>query len=291
MSDASTDFEPHRRHLMGLAYRMLGSLSDAEDVVQDAYLRWHAAERATVENPRAFLSRTVARLCLDVMKSARARRETYVGPWLPEPVLDAAALAPETPGELAEDLSVALLLTLERLSPLERAAFLLHDVFGLGFEAIAETLERSVPACRQLAARGRAHIRGARPRFRPSREEAAGLVRAFMKATVTGDAQELARLLAADAVLHGDGGGKRPAALNVIRGRDKIIRFFAKRVEKGALPRYLAAKPAEINGMAGLVLKDEQGEVETVAFEIDGACISAIYYMRNPEKLTRVVLP
>jgi RNA polymerase sigma-70 factor, ECF subfamily len=162
-AESAASFEPHRSHLMGLAYRMLGSMADAEDSVQEAYLRWRGADRGTVENPRAFLSRVVTHLCLDQLKSARSRRETYVGPWLPEPVLDDAGLQAETASDYAHDLSVALMLTLERLSPLERAAFLLHDVFEVGFAEIAATLGRSETACRQLAARGRSHVQAARP--------------------------------------------------------------------------------------------------------------------------------
>src|SRR5215468_9939921 len=163
MKDPAVSFEPHRRRLLGLAYRMLGSVSEAEDAVQDAYLRWHAADRDAVSDTRAFLTTTTTRICLDALKSARARREAYVGPWLPEPVVDTAALAPDTQTELAEDLSIALLLALDRLSALERAAFLLHDVFDCSFGEVATTLERSESACRQLAARARTHVRAARP--------------------------------------------------------------------------------------------------------------------------------
>ena len=165
-------FETHRRALTGLAYRMLGTRAEAEDVVQDAYLRWHEADQDAIEEPRRYLGTIVTRLCLDRMKSARARREVYVGQWLPEPVVD-ETLDADTAGDLAHDLSVALMLVLERLSPLERASFLLHDVFGLEFVEVARTLRRGEPACRQLAARARAHIEEARPRFPASREEGA----------------------------------------------------------------------------------------------------------------------
>src|SRR5512139_3430289 len=160
----SASFEPYRRRLLGLAYRMLGSMADAEDAVQETYLRWHKADRDNVSDARAFLMTTTTRICLDMLTSARARHEAYVGPWLPEPVLDTAALAPDSRTELAEDLSIALLLTLDRLSPLERAAFLLHDVFDFSFAEVAAALQRSEAACRQLAARARAHVRAARPR-------------------------------------------------------------------------------------------------------------------------------
>ena len=162
-TDPSASFEPHRRRLLGLAYRMLGSMAEAEDAVQEAYLRWHDADRASVAEPRAFLMTTTTRICLDVLKSARVRREEYVGPWLPDPVTDTAALAPDAQTELAEDLSVALLLALDRLSPLERAAFLLHDVFDYSFTQVADALGRNEAACRQLASRARTRVREARP--------------------------------------------------------------------------------------------------------------------------------
>jgi RNA polymerase sigma-70 factor, ECF subfamily len=219
---AAAAFEPHRRALTGLAYRMLGSVSDAEDVVQDAFLRWHAAPRGEVAEPRAYLMRVVTRLCLDVMKSAQARRETYVGPWLPEPVLDAASVQPDTAGELAEDISVALLLALERLSPAERAAFLLHDVFDRDFSEVAAALGRSEAACRQLASRARAHVRASPRRFSADPAEGQRLAAAFMLAAQTGDVAALTGLLAADATLHSDGGGVRIAALNIIRGADRM---------------------------------------------------------------------
>src|SRR5215468_5994125 len=163
-SNPTTSFEPYRRRLLGLAYRMLGSMADAEDAVHETYLRWHAADRDKVSDARAFLMTTATRICLDMLTSARARREGYVGQWLPEPVVDTAALAPDSRTELAEDLSIALLLILDQLSPLERAAFLLHDVFDFSFSEVATAMERSETACRQLAARARARVRASRPR-------------------------------------------------------------------------------------------------------------------------------
>ena len=193
-SNPAASFEPHRRRLLGLAYRMLGSMADAEDAVQETYLRWHRADRDTVLDSRAFLMTTTTRICLDMLTSARARHEEYVGPWLPEPVVDTTALAPDSSTELAEDLSVALLLTLDRLSPLERAAFLLHDVFDFSFREVASALERSEAACRQLAARARAHVRAVRPRGATAPPVRAGeidpkhaeLMSAFVAATRSG---------------------------------------------------------------------------------------------------------
>lgn len=285
---AAAAFELHRRHLTGVAYRMLGTLSEAEDVVQDAYLRWHAADRDKVENPRAYLSRTVTRLCLDLLKSARVRREQYVGPWLPEPVLDGAALTVDAPGELAADLSVALLLALERLSPLERAAFLLHDMFDMDYAEVAKTLDRNEAACRQLAARARAHVRDARPRFPVSQDDGDRITSAFLAAAQSGDASRLADLLAADAVLWSDGGGKKAAALNPLHGADRVARFLAGIAPKGAADILARARPARINGLPGAIGTDEDGSPWVVALDCRDGLVTAIYILRNPDKLRHV---
>src|SRR5579872_1474630 len=238
---------PHRGRLTGLAYRMLGSRADAEDIVQDAYLRWHAVDRAAVEEPRRYLGTVVTRLCLDRMKSAQARREVYVGQWLPEPVID-ESFDDGSAGDLAHDISVALMLVLERLSPLERASFLLHDVFGLDFAEVARALGRGEAACRQLAARARAHIEAGRPRFDASPEEGRRLATAFQAAAASADTQALVQLLADDAVLYTDGGGKRAAALNPIHGADKIVRFFEGIARKDPGLAGVAARHAIVNG-------------------------------------------
>jgi RNA polymerase sigma-70 factor (ECF subfamily) len=234
MTNPATSFEPYRRRLLGLAYRMLRSMADAEDAVQETYLRWHRVDRDNVSNPRAFLMTTTSRICLDVLTSARRRREEYVGPWLPEPVLDTAALAPASRTELAQDLSIALLLTLDRLSPRERAAFLLHDVFDFAFSEVAAALERSEAACRQLAARARAHVRAARPRSAtasPARSQEIGakhaqLLSAFTAATQSGDLNALTQLLASDVRVATDGGGRVRAALNMIEGADRVAQLL-----------------------------------------------------------------
>ena len=280
-------FEAHRQALIGLAYRMLGSRAEAEDVVQDAYLRWHAADRSTVLEPRRYLGTVVARLCLDRMKSARSQREIYVGQWLPEPVVD-ESFDEANAGDLAHDISVALMLLLERLSPLERASFLLHDVFGLDFAEVARTLGRNEAACRQLAARAREHIEAGRPRFAASPEEGRRLAEAFQAAAASADPQALARLLAEDAVLYTDGGGKRAAALNPIRGAEKIVRFFEGVARKNAAFTALTSRHAVVNGMPGLVLHEDDGSIDTMAFEHSEGRIVAIYIVRNPEKLQHV---
>jgi RNA polymerase sigma-70 factor (ECF subfamily) len=284
--DDVAHFEAHRRALTGLAYRMLGSRAEAEDIVQDAYLRWHDADHAAIEHPRRYLGTVVTRLCLDRMKSAQMRRETYVGPWLPEPIVD-ETLDGEAAGELAHDVSVALMLLLERLSPLERASFLLHDVFGLDFVEVARALGRSEAACRQLAARGRAHIEAGRPRFAASREEGQRLAAAFAQAATSGDTHALTQLLATDAVFHSDGGGKRPAALNLIHGADKIVRLICG-LEHKSLLSGLTARPATVNGLPGFVLREADGSIDTLALAHEGGRITAIYFTRNPEKLRHV---
>jgi RNA polymerase sigma-70 factor (ECF subfamily) len=287
-STDAEEFEAHRKYLTGLSYRMLGSVAEAEDVVQEAYLRWHSADREAVADVRAFLSKVVTRLCLDHLKSARVRRERYVGPWLPEPVLDDGAPAGGAASELADDLSVALMLALERLSPLERAAFLLHDVFDVAFAQVAEVLGRTEVACRQLAARARARVKEARPRFVASPEEGARLASAFLAAARGGDAEMLTRLLAADAVALSDGGGKRPAALSPILGREKVARLFLGLAAKtGGYDQYRST-PARINGLPGFVVTEPDGSVHTIAFDVREGAIAAIYIVRNPEKLGHV---
>jgi RNA polymerase sigma-70 factor (ECF subfamily) len=293
MSDPAAGFEPHRRRLLGLAYRMFGSMADAEDAVQEAYLRWHAADREKVSDARAFLMTTTMRICLDMLTSARARRERYVGPWLPEPVADTAALAPDSHSELAEDLSVALLLTLDRLSPLERAAFLLHDVFDLSFGEVAHVLERSEAACRQLAARARAHVRAARPRgVAAGRPEETGmahaaLLSAFIAATRSGDLDGLMRLLASDVRVVTDGGGKAAAALNVLDGAERAARFLVGAARKGWREDF-TLRFSRINDLPGVIVDAPEGPVQTVAFEVENGLVRAIYIVRNPDKLRRL---
>jgi len=279
-------FEPHRRRLTGLAYRMLGSVADAEDVVQEAYLRIRGVDPNDIVDLGAYLSRVVTRLCLDQLKSARARREIYVGPWLPDPILDAEAFSAESASDYALDLSVALMLALERLSPLERAAFLLHDVFDQSFDEVAAALDRTPEACRQLAARARAHVRTARPRFQVEPAEGRRIAEAFRQAAVSGDAAALSRLLAKDAVMTTDGGGKRIAALNPIHGSDRIARFFAGLARKQAL--MVEVHAGTINGLPGFVTVEPDGGVQTTALEIADSLVTAIHIVRNPDKLSEV---
>lgn len=275
---------PYRGRLLGLAYRMLGSRSDAEDVVQDAYLRYAGAE--DVREPEAFLVTVVTRLCLDRLKSARARREIYVGPWLPEPVSDAQALSADTAMELADDLSFALLLALDRLSPAERAAFLLHDVFDTPFGEIAKMLGRTEASCRQLAARARRAVREERPAPAAVPDEHARMLEAFAHATASGDVSQLAALLRADAIALTDGGGRKTAALKPIHGADKVARFFIGLASKQEAQ--VRIEPATINGVAGLRMYLD-GELDhVISLAISGGQIAAIYVVRNPDKLRYV---
>jgi RNA polymerase sigma-70 factor, ECF subfamily len=288
-SDPAVGFEPHRRHLLSVAYRFLGSVSDAEDIVQETYLRWVETDAAAIREPRAYLTRVASRLCLDQLKSARARRERYVGPWLPEPIVQAAGFVAGPAQECADDVAIALMLALERLSPLERAAFVLHDAFGQSFEEIAATLDRSAAACRQLASRARTRLREARPRFAVTPGEGERLAAAFQQAAQSGDLAGLTRLLAPEAVLHSDSGGKVRSARRPILGADRVARMFAKLLPKKGPPRAFAF--VRVNGLPGWLAMDANGIVETLALEICDGRIVALYLVRNPDKLRHVPPP
>jgi RNA polymerase sigma-70 factor (ECF subfamily) len=277
-------FEANRPRLKRLAYRMLGSVAEAEDVLQDAWLRWARAGEGVVD-PAAWLVRTTTRLAIDRLRKAKAEREAYRGPWLPEPLIEPLTTDPV---ERAEDVSVAFLLALERLSPLERAVFLLHDVFEQDYGDVAKTLDRSEAAVRQLASRAREHVRDARPRFTVSEAEASRLASAFVAASANADVGALSALLAEDAILVSDGGGKRKAALRILVGSQDIIAFFQKLAWRNGVPVVDALKSVRINGYPGFVLSLEDGP-ETMAFQPgeDGK-IAAVYVVRNPDKLAHV---
>ena len=239
----------------------------------------------SIADPTAWLVSATTRLCIDRMRADRARREAYVGPWLPDPLIEDIAADPV---ERAEDVSVAFLLALERLSPLERAVFLLHDVFDADYAAVAKTLKRSEAACRQLAARARAHVRDARPRFDASQEDVARLAGAFLDAARRGDFAALSELLAEDAVLISDGGGKRKAALRPMVGRADVVALIKGPSWRGGWPQAGAIRLARINGYLGVILEAEDG-VTTIAFEpSDDGRLGAIYLLRNPDKLGHV---
>lgn len=279
-----SDFQQERKRLVRLAYRMLGSFSEAEDVVQDAWLKWEQVE-VSVDAPAAYLTRIVTRLCLDRLKSARARRETYVGPWLPDPLMGST-----DPDEaIADDITVTLMLAMERLSPLERAAFLLHDVFDVALNDVAVTLSREPAAVRQLASRARKHLQAARPRFSVEAAEANRITQAFFIAARDGDTAALASLLAIEVEIHSDGGGKVLAFRNIIRGLDRALRLFAAvRRKNAASPTLLHT--AVIDGLPGYVSID-RGFVQTTALDIRDGKIAAIYIVRNPDKLRHLAMP
>ncbi len=274
--DAAASFDPLRPMLMRVAYRMLGSVADAEDVLQEAFIRWMGADRSGVREPEAFLRRTVTRLCLDQLKSARRQRETYIGPWLPDPVLEE---------EEEEDVTLPLMLALERLSPLERAAFLLHDVFGLGFEEVAATIQRDAAACRQLAARARTHVREGRPRFQVDKQRGLDLAQAFFTASRSGDMKTLAAMLAADVSVHADGGGKRPAAMQPIVGFDAVMKAQERLAVHFRHNDSKLVRAGFVNGLPGFITLEADGELQTTALDIEDGKITAIYVVRNPDKL------
>ena len=275
---SATFFTARRPRLQRIAYRMLGSVAEAEDVVQDAWLRWHGTDREAVREPEAFLVRTVTRLCLDVLKSARVKREQYIGPWLPEPYID-----PDD--EADDDITLPLMLAMERLSPLERAAFLLHDVFDMEFDEVAEAIGREPAACRQLASRARAHVAQARPRFPVQQDQQKEIAAAFFAASRSGDLAQLRQLLSNDVVFYGDGGGKRPAMVNAIFGQDKVMRMLQAFTSKGGWDAADVLRTATIDGLPGRITLEGDGMLQTTALEIDDGRITAIYVVRNPDKL------
>ncbi|CAN5372120.1 sigma-70 family RNA polymerase sigma factor [soil metagenome] len=284
--DPTTDlFETHRPRLVRLAYRMLGSTAEAEDVVQDAWLRWRTADVDTVREPGAWLTRVTTRLCLDQLKSARSRRETYVGSWLPEPLIGSFDPPQD---DLGDDLTLTLMMALERLSPLERAAFLLHDVFGVGFDEVGRTLDRDAPAVRQLAARARKHVQDARPRFPVAPEEGDRIAQAFFAASRSGDVAALRGLLAESVVVTSDGGGKVFAFPRPIRGLDHVLRLYAGLTRKYGADSFVQIRPMRIDGLPGYASLERGALLQTTALEIEDGRITGVYVTRNPEKLARV---
>ena len=283
-------FEAHRPQLFGIAYRMLGSAADAEDVVQDAYLKWQSAPRDDVRSERAFLSTMVTRLCLDQLASARVRREKYVGPWLPEPVRTGFGAQPEAPTAKAppdlESISLAFLVLLQNLTPLERAVYLLHEVFDYSHSEIAQILQREEASCRQLLHRAKSSVSAGRPRFAADKQAHQKLLGNFMMAVGGGDLEGLKKLLAHDVTAWSDGGGKASAATQAVRGVDHVARFYHGIGQK--MPRDASLAVEEINGWPTFVIR-RNGEIESVIdLETDGQLIYGIRSVRNPDKLARL---
>nr|WP_205615025.1 RNA polymerase sigma-70 factor [Streptomyces harenosi] len=286
-TDTATDvFEEHRPVLLGVAYRMLGRLADAEDVVQDAWLRWSAADRAAVREPRGYLVRVTTRLAIDRLRQIKSRGETYVGPWLPEPyATDFADTVPDTAERavLADSVSLAVLVVLESLSPLERAVFVLREAFGYPYAEIAAMLDRGEAAVRQLAGRARRHVDERRPRYDVDPAQRRDLTERFLAAAAGGDLQGLMSLLAPDVRLVGDSGGKAQAPLRVLESADKVGRFLVGAARKSGTG--LSFRLLELNGgPAALVLS---GDKPDSVFQLDVADgrIQAVYIIRNPDKL------
>jgi RNA polymerase sigma-70 factor, ECF subfamily len=277
-----TQFEEFRPLLFSLAYRMLGTRSDAEDIVQDAWLRWRTASSDEIRQPKSYLTTIVARLALDSLKSARRQRETYIGEWLPEPIVEPPG---SSSAEMAESLSLAFLHILETLTPDERVAFLLREVFDADYAEIANTLETSESNCRQLIARARKHIRDRRPRFKVDRDRQQSVLQQFLSACQTGDPSKLLPLLSPEVVLHSDGGGKVPATMNPIYGADKVQRFFFGIAKKGATIG-LTPKWVDVNGNPGALLMQGDHPATVVSIQLtESGQIDRIFLVTNPDKI------
>jgi RNA polymerase sigma-70 factor, ECF subfamily len=285
------EFERHRNHLMGVAYRMLGTVQDAEDAVQVTYLRYSGAAETDIRHLRAWLTRAIVRICLDELGSARARRERYVGPWLPEPIVGggrsmaSVPMGPEDRVTLDESVSIALLALLESLGPAERSALMLRDVLGLPYDEVSEVLGRSQTACRQLVTRARTHIRAHAPRFTPDRAQHTKAVRACPAACSHGRVDELVRVLDPNVVLRSDGGGLVPGvALRPVIGSDHVARLLL-----GVAAKHTATSRVDaVNGSPGLVFEADGGVVGVMGFTVAGALITEIDFAVNPEKLRQV---
>ncbi|MBY8881049.1 RNA polymerase sigma-70 factor [Actinacidiphila acidipaludis] len=277
-------FVAHRNLLFTVAYEMLGSAADAEDVLQEAWLRWVGVDPGHVRDPRSYLVRIVTRQALDRLRAIGRRRESYVGPWLPEPLLTAPDVAEDV--ELAENVSMAMLLVLETLAPTERAVFVLREVFGLDYDEIAEAVGKSRVTVRQIAHRARAHVAARRPRGTVSPAEARAAFHAFQRAVQTGDMQRLLDILAPDVVALSDGGGVRHALLRPVVGAGKVARLLASVWYRAGVER--SVEPVEVNGAPGLLVR-VNGEIDGVlAIRFDGGRVTGLYGVRNPEKLLRL---
>ncbi|OZM77715.1 RNA polymerase sigma-70 factor [Pseudonocardia sp. MH-G8] len=284
MDSATEAFVAHRNLLFTVAYEMLGSAADAEDVLQETWLRWTDVDLDTVHNQRAYLVRITTRQALSRLRTLGRRKESYVGPWLPEPLLTAPDVAEDV--ELAESVSMAMLLVLETLAPTERAVFVLREVFDLEYDEIAHAVDKTPAAVRQIAHRARAHVAARRPRGAVTSAESRDALAAFQRAIDTGDLQSLVDMLAPDVVLLGDGGGVVQAVLRPVAGADKVARLLAAGLPK--IVGMAAAEPAQINGCPALIVRID-GEIDNiVAVRIDDGLITGLYVVRNPEKLSRV---
>jgi len=288
--DAEALFLRHRPRAFAVAYRMLGSVAEAEDILQEAWLRWQGTDHAQIASPEAFLVTTTSRLAIDHLRKASTRRETYVGPWLPEPMVTDDGQSPATPEErlaLADDISMALLHLLERLAPEERAAFLLHEAFDYSHAEIANLIGKSEAACRQMLSRARKRVQSERPRFNAAASEHARLTELFLNALSKGEPEAILACMKEDAVFYSDGGGKVVAALNPIKGADRIMRFWLGIMRK---PDYrLFPQPVWLNGLPGCLLTDGETLHSAISLRIEDGRIAALYVQRNPDKLAGIL--
>ena len=281
---ATEVFVAHRNLLFTVAYEMLGSAADAEDVLQETWLRWVNVDLDTVRDQRAYLVRVATRQALTRMRTLGRRKESYVGPWLPEPLLTTPDVAEDV--ELAESGSMAMLLVLETLRPTERAVFVLREVFDLGYDEIAEAVDKSPPAVRQIAHRARAHVAARRPRDVVSPAETRAALEAFQRAVETGDLQSLLDILAPNVVAMSDGGGVKQAILRPIVGAERVARLLAAGLDM--VGTELSLEPVQVNGCPALIMR-LNGEIDGVmAVRVEGSLVTGLYYVRNPEKLSRV---
>lgn len=282
-------FEDHRRLLFGIAYRMLGSVADAQDMVQESYLRWQQAGDEAIRSPRAWLTTVITRLCINHFQLARVKRETYVGQWLPEPLVDEHAADPADASNLADSLSLAFLVLLETLNPTERAVFILREGFGCEFPDIARIVEKSEPNCRQILARARKHIDERRPRFEATRTDAEKLVPSFLLALKTGDLDGMLSRLAENVVLVADGGDKPGALLRPLQGAEPVARAMLHAARKHGLAGEI--RPANINGLPGIVRFENGRALAVLAFGIVAGRIQSVFVISNPEKLRHLHRP
>lgn len=279
-------FEFERQRLQGLAYRMLGVTGDAEDILQEAWLRWHKADLDEIEQPAAWLTTIITRLAIDRLRSALRARQEYIGPWLPEPILIDPARGPESHAEMASSLSIAFLLILEKLTPTERAVFLLREAFEYDHGEIAAIIGKTKPACRQILTRAKTRLAGQRPRFNIDTQEHQRLLYAFVAAVADGDLDGLLGLLAYDIELWSDGGGKATAALNVVYGAANVARFFIMTQKKSG--NGISLEERSINGLSGIIALREGAIDLALSIEAQDGHIHRIFVMRNPDKLTRL---
>ena len=279
-------FNRQRQRLFGLAYRMLGTRAEAEEIVQDAYLRWHTSDLEAIENPEAWLISTTTRLSIDRLRKASRQRETYVGPWLPEPLTISFTPSPQEDAEFASSLSTAFMLMLERLSPTERAVFLLHDIFDSSYSDIARIMDREEPAVRQMLHRARHRVQTDKPRFTPNRTDHRSLVERFSRAAYTADEHALLDLFAPDIAVISDGGGKVTAARKIVRGLQKVVRIFTIAIPPAA--DRLTWKIVEINGEPGIIEFIDGAPFAANTFDVEDGKIVRLYRIMNPDKLDQL---